>query len=200
MLFYMAKWTLYEWVKLRILRWRDYPGFSAWVQCDSGTLQVKVVGRRITQRDVMMCFLSGSDAKEFACNAGDLGSIPGLGRSLGEGCDNPLQYACWRIPWTEEPGGLQSMESQRVGHDWATKPKTVMMQAEVRVTLLLALKMKGGHEPRNVGSFQYLDRQESTLSPRVFRENDALLTPQFELHRPALKFWPPKLQYNTVVL
>ena len=28
----------------------------------------------------------------------------------------------WRIPWTEEPGGLQSTESQRVGHDLATKP------------------------------------------------------------------------------
>ena len=31
---------------------------------------------------------------EFACNAGDLGSIPGLGRSPGEGNDNPLQYSC----------------------------------------------------------------------------------------------------------
>ena len=32
--------------------------------------------------------------KEFACNAGDLGSIPGLGRSPGEGNDNPFQYSC----------------------------------------------------------------------------------------------------------
>ena len=30
----------------------------------------------------------------------------------------------WRIPWTEEPGGLQSMESQRVGHDWAMNTHT----------------------------------------------------------------------------
>ena len=30
----------------------------------------------------------------------------------------------WEIPWTEEPGGLQSMGSQRMGHDWATKQKT----------------------------------------------------------------------------
>ena len=37
-------------------------------------------------------FPGGSDSKEFACNAGDLGSIPGLGRSPGEGNDNPLQY------------------------------------------------------------------------------------------------------------
>ena len=38
--------------------------------------------------------LSGSDGKESACNAGDLGSIPELGRSLGEGNDNLLQYSC----------------------------------------------------------------------------------------------------------
>ena len=37
--------------------------------------------------------------------------------SPGEGIGNPLQYFAWRIPWTEEPGGLQSMGSQRVGHD-----------------------------------------------------------------------------------
>ena len=58
--------------------------------------------------------------KEFANNAGDPGSIPGSGRSPGEGNGNPLQYSCWEIPWTEEPGRLgrlQSVGSQRVGHD-----------------------------------------------------------------------------------
>ena len=43
---------------------------------------------------------------------GDLGSIPGVGRSLGGGHGNPLQYSYWRIPGTEEPGGLQSMVVQ----------------------------------------------------------------------------------------
>ena len=38
-------------------------------------------------------FPGGSDSKEFACNAGDLGSIPGLGRSSGEGEGYPLQYS-----------------------------------------------------------------------------------------------------------
>ena len=47
----------------------------------------------------------------------DLDSIPGSGRSLGGGHGNPLQYSCHRIPWTEEPGELQSMKLQRVGHD-----------------------------------------------------------------------------------
>ena len=77
---------------------------------------------------------------ESACNAGDLGSIPGLGRSLGEGKGYPLQYSglenskdcivhaekamaphsstlAWKIPWTEEPGRLQSMGLLRVGLD-----------------------------------------------------------------------------------
>ena len=57
-------------------------------------------------------FTSGSDGKASACNAGDLGSIPGSGRAPGEGYDNPLQYPCLENPRTEEPGRLQSMESQ----------------------------------------------------------------------------------------
>ena len=54
-----------------------------------------------------------------AGNTGDRGSVPGSGRSSGEGTDNPLQYSFLGIPWTEEPGGLQSMGSQRVGHECA---------------------------------------------------------------------------------
>jgi len=41
-----------------------------------------------------MGFLGGSDGKASACNAGDPGSIPRLGRSPGEGNGNPLQYSC----------------------------------------------------------------------------------------------------------
>ena len=40
--------------------------------------------------------------------------------SDGEGNGTPLQYSCLEIPWMEEPGGLQSMGSLRVGHDWTT--------------------------------------------------------------------------------
>ena len=50
--------------------------------------------------------------KNLSANAGDAGvtgSIPGLGRSLEGGNGNQLQYACLKIPWTEEPGGLQPM-------------------------------------------------------------------------------------------
>ena len=45
-----------------------------------------------------MGFPSSSDGKTSTCNAGDLGSIPGLGRSPGEGNGNPLQYSCQENP------------------------------------------------------------------------------------------------------
>ena len=54
----------------------------------------------------------GSDDKESACNAGDPGSISGLGKYPGEGNGNPLSILAWRIP-----GRLQSMQLQRVRHD-----------------------------------------------------------------------------------
>ena len=64
-----------------------------------------------------MDFPGISDGKESACNSGDPGSIPGSIRYTREGNSNPLQYSHLKIPWTEEPGGLQSMGSQRVGHN-----------------------------------------------------------------------------------
>ena len=45
-------------------------------------------------RFLLLGFPGGSDSKASACNAGDLGLIPGLGRSCGEGNGNPLQYSC----------------------------------------------------------------------------------------------------------
>ena len=60
--------------------------------------------------------------KESACRYRrhtDAGSIPRWGRSPGGGNGNPPPSTlAWRIPWTEEPGGLQSLRSQRVRHDW----------------------------------------------------------------------------------
>ena len=58
--------------------------------------------------------------KNPLANIGDLrdtDSIPGMGRSPGGGNGNQLQYSCLENPMAEEPGGLQSTGSQRVGHD-----------------------------------------------------------------------------------
>ena len=68
----------------------------------------------------MMVFLLGfpvnSVGKESSCNAGDLGSIPGSGRSPGEGIGYSSILA-WRIPWTKEPERLQSMGLQRIRYN-----------------------------------------------------------------------------------
>ena len=57
---------------------------------------------------------TSSDGKASTYNAGDPGSIPGLGRSSGEGNGNNPHSStlAWQIPWTEEHGRLQSMGSQ----------------------------------------------------------------------------------------
>ena len=60
----------------------------------------------------LMGFPYSSVGKESACNAGDLGLIPGSGRSPGEGNGNPLEYSCLENFMTEEPGGLQTMGLQ----------------------------------------------------------------------------------------
>ena len=55
--------------------------------------------------------------KNPPASARDSGSIPGSGRSPGEGNGNPIQYPCLENSMDREPGGLQSMGSQRVGQD-----------------------------------------------------------------------------------
>ena len=63
-----------------------------------------------------MGFPGGSDSKESACNSGDLGSIPGSGRSP----EKEMVTHSSILAWMEKPGRLQSMGLQRVGHDLAT--------------------------------------------------------------------------------
>ena len=72
-----------------------------------------------------MSFPSGSAINNPPDKAGDtdICSIPGSGRSPEEGNGNPLQYSCLEISWTEEPGRLQSMESQRVGPNLAIQQR-----------------------------------------------------------------------------
>ena len=60
----------------------------------------------------------GSDRKQTACKGGDQGSTPRLGRSPEEG-NTHSSILAWKIPWTEEPGRLQTVGSQGIGHNWA---------------------------------------------------------------------------------
>ena len=49
-------------------------------------------------------------------------TVHGVAKSWTRLRGSPFRYSCWRIPWTGEPGGLQSTGLQRVGHDWACLP------------------------------------------------------------------------------
>ena len=64
-----------------------------------------------------MGFPGGSEVKASASNAGDPGSIPGLEDHLEKKTATHSSILAWRIPWTEEPGGLQSTGLQRVRHN-----------------------------------------------------------------------------------
>ena len=97
--------------------------YYLWALPVSGTILHTLNSFKLTSspwRQVLLlsCFPGGSDSKESACSTGDLGSIPGSGRPLEKGVAAHSSILAWRIPWTEEPGGLQCMGLQRVGHDW----------------------------------------------------------------------------------
>ena len=76
----------------------EYPGFSLDPTLQSLTSNVSTVklNRKPVAKELGRCSLQGLHlyGKASACNVGDLGSIPGLGRSSGEGNGNPLQYSC----------------------------------------------------------------------------------------------------------
>ena len=97
---------LLVWSKADSLGWEKFSG-----GCDGQVHRQGGGARTIDQG------LGGSDGKESACNAADLGLIPGLEDPLEKGMAIYSSIFAWRIPWTEEPGGLQSMGSLRVGHD-----------------------------------------------------------------------------------
>ena len=63
-------------------------------------------------------FPGGSDGKEFVCSAGDQVRFLGWEDPLEKEMAIHCSITAWRIPWTEEPGGLQSLGSWRVGHGW----------------------------------------------------------------------------------
>ena len=80
-------------------------------------------------------FPGGSGGTESACNAGYPGPIPGLGRFSGEGMTTHSRILAWRIPWTEETRGLQSMGSQRVRQGWPALPSPPTCSVSGRLVL-----------------------------------------------------------------
>ena len=72
-------------------------------------------------------FPGSSAGKESACNTWGLGLIPGLGRALGGGHDNPFQYSCLENPHGQRSLASYSPWGHTVRHDWATKPSTAHM-------------------------------------------------------------------------
>ena len=75
-----------------------------------------------------MGFPGGSDSRKSAYNAGDLGLIPGEGRSLEKEMATHSSILVWRIPWTEEPGGLHSIALQKS----RTQLKQLSMHTQMR--------------------------------------------------------------------
>ena len=78
------------------------------------------ITREVLEETHLLLSTVGSGGEASACNAGYLGSIPRLGRSLEKEMATHSSILAWRIPWTEEPSGLQSTGLQRVRRDWTT--------------------------------------------------------------------------------
>ena len=79
----------------------------------------------------------GSDGKGSACNVGDPGSIPVCWRTLEKGISTHSSFPAWRIPWAEEPGGLQSIGLQTVRHDRAANTFTFMLYMYIQIYTLI---------------------------------------------------------------
>ena len=102
-------------------------------------------------------FSGGSDSKESACNAGDLGSIPGLGRSPGEGNGYHSSTVAWRIPWTEEPGRLQSMGLQESDTTQQLKGESYSVRSRAKLGCCSGRQLKSPGQKGNVHNSHGLD-------------------------------------------
>jgi len=90
---------------------------------------------------VCVCdFPGGSDGKKPTCNAGDLGLIPGLGRSPGEGNGNPLQYSHLENSMDGGAWWATVQRSQRVGHGWTTEHTHTYICMHVCVCLSVCIE------------------------------------------------------------
>ena len=82
---------------------------------------IYLVSKYVSIHIYIYVYIYDSDGKESACKVGDPGSIPGWKYPREKGMASHVSILAWRNSWTEEPSGLQSMGSQRVGHDRETQ-------------------------------------------------------------------------------
>ena len=121
--------------------------------------------------------LDGSSGKEPTANAGDvrdMGLIPGLGRSPEEGMATHSNILAWRIPWTEEPGRLHSIASQRVRHNWSDwAPTHPYFSQHTSVLRRLSVDSRGRFQGPFLPSLLPIPKKGScTLpNPRLFYKN-----------------------------
>ena len=96
---------------------------GAWWAAVYGVAQSRTRLKRLSSSSsrVFKGFHGSLDGKASAYNAGDPGSVPGLGRSLGEGNGNPLQYSCLENPMDRGAWRAKVHEVARVRHNWAAK-------------------------------------------------------------------------------
>ena len=92
-------------------------------------------------------FPGGSEDKESACNAGDQGSIPGLGRSPGDGSGYPLQYSC-----LENPHGQQSLAGYSL---WGCKESDTTEQLTLSFSHLNQWTLSKANSPSSFGLYAY---------------------------------------------
>ena len=131
-------------------------------------------------------------------NVGDRGSIPGSGRSPGEGHGNPLQYSCVENP--HEQGSLAgSMGSQRVRHDRVTHTHTELLSVPRWLSSLLChsheelLRFPACLPPGEAAFLSLTFPTDAFSSDLVLLESPGWMTPAFSKELPALlrSFWGP---------
>ena len=143
-------------------------------------------------------FPGGSDGKESACNVGDPGSIPGLGRYPGEGNGYPLQYCCLensmdRGAWRLQSLGHKELDTtERLTHHththrecnfkglWRGKQEDQSQRGMWRCYRAGSEDPGKDREPRDVGNLQKLERQADGSSPGASTKIKCYQTP---LHR-----------------
>ena len=114
------------------------------------------------------CLISGrSDSKEAAYKEGDPDSIPGLGRSPGEGNGNPLCILSWRIPWTEEPGRLVHGVAKSRTRLQLLSPLILMMSSLTIFSLVACSSQEDFIEDYSTGMEKAMAPHSSTLAWKI---------------------------------